>query len=77
MRQPLNTAVLDGIYDRLLDENLSVELASLIETNQASIQALPAEERSHGRDIAGLHGGNDVRLRAGRAGGQSYRQDNE
>src|ERR687895_2235567 len=38
--------MLDGRYDRLVDERLSAELASLIEANQASVAALPAEERS-------------------------------
>src|SRR4051812_16012518 len=46
MSRPLNTTVLDGLYDRLVDERLSAELAPLLGTNQASIQALPAEERS-------------------------------
>ena len=41
MNKPTSTAVLDGLYDRL-----SAELASLIEANQASVSALPAEERS-------------------------------
>ncbi len=40
------TAVFDGLYDRLIDERLSAELASLIQANQANIEALPAEERS-------------------------------
>jgi hypothetical protein len=38
--------VFDGLYDRLIDERLSAELAALIEANQASVEALPAEERS-------------------------------
>ncbi len=38
--------MLDGVYDRLVDERLSAELASLIETSHASVVALPAEERS-------------------------------
>jgi superfamily II DNA or RNA helicase/HKD family nuclease len=46
MSKPASTTVLDGLYDRLLDENLSAELASLIATDQASIEALPAEQRS-------------------------------
>lgn len=37
--------MLDGLYDRLIDERLSAQLASLI-PNQASIDALPAEEGS-------------------------------
>ncbi|MBM3393392.1 MAG: hypothetical protein FJY37_01860 [Betaproteobacteria bacterium] len=37
--------MLDGLYDRLIDERLSAELASLI-PNRASIEALPAEGRS-------------------------------
>lgn len=36
----------DGLYDRLVDERLAGELASLLHANQASIDALPAEERS-------------------------------
>jgi len=46
MNKPGEHNVLDGLYDRLIDERLSVELASLIEANQASVLALPAEERS-------------------------------
>ncbi|OGA69956.1 MAG: hypothetical protein A3G81_14005 [Betaproteobacteria bacterium RIFCSPLOWO2_12_FULL_65_14] len=46
MNKPASTTVLDGLYDRLVDERLSAELASLIEANQASVLALPAEERS-------------------------------
>ena len=46
MNKPAGTAVLDGLYDWLVDERLSAELASLIEANQASVHALPAEERS-------------------------------
>jgi HKD family nuclease len=42
---PTATA-LDGLYDRLVDERLSAELASLIQANQANVEALPAEERS-------------------------------
>src|SRR3954470_19714384 len=38
--------MVDGVYDRLVDERLSAELASLIEANHASVQSLPAEERS-------------------------------
>ncbi len=38
--------VLDGLYDRLIDERLAAELALLVEANQASVDALPAEERS-------------------------------
>lgn len=41
-----DVTVLDGLYDRLVDERLSAELASLIAANQASLRALPAEERS-------------------------------
>lgn len=37
---------LDGLYDRLVDERLSVELATLVQANQASLEALPGEERS-------------------------------
>ena len=36
----------DGLYDRLVDERLSAELALLIQAHQASIDTLPAEERS-------------------------------
>lgn len=39
-------SLLDGLYDRLVDERLSTELASLIQANQASVQALSGEERS-------------------------------
>ena len=46
MNKPVSTAVFDGLYDRLIDERLSAELASLLQANRASIQALPAEERS-------------------------------
>lgn len=38
--------MLDGLYDRLVHERLSAELASLIQANQASVLAVPAEERS-------------------------------
>ena len=37
---------LDGLYDRLIDERLSAEVAALLEVNHASIETLPAEERS-------------------------------
>lgn len=46
MTKPGMTAVVDGLYDRLVDERLSPELASLIQANQANVLALPAEERS-------------------------------
>lgn len=36
----------DGLYDRLIDERLSEGLAALIDANQTSVEALPAEERS-------------------------------
>lgn len=39
-------SLLDGLYDGLIDERLAAELASLIHANQASVEALPAEERS-------------------------------
>ena len=39
-------SLVEGLYDRLIDERLSAELASLIQANHASIQALTAEERS-------------------------------
>jgi len=45
LNKPIITAALDGLYDRLVDERLSAELASLI-PSQASVEALPAEERS-------------------------------
>src|SRR3954470_20875624 len=38
--------MVDGVYDRLVDERLAAELTSLIQANQASISALPAEERA-------------------------------
>ena len=38
--------MLDGLYDRVVDERLSAELAALIQANQASVAALPAGERS-------------------------------
>ena len=38
--------MLDGLYDRLVDERISAELASLLQANQANVEALPAEERS-------------------------------
>ena len=37
-----NVIALDGLYDRLIDERLSADLASLIQANQASVDALPA-----------------------------------
>ncbi len=46
MNKPASTSALDGLHDRLVDERLSAELASLIQANQASVEALPAEERS-------------------------------
>jgi HKD family nuclease len=46
VNRPVSTAPLDGLYDRLLDDRLAADLASLIQANQASIEALPAEERS-------------------------------
>ena len=36
----------DGLYDRLIDERLTAELTALLDANQASVEALPAEERS-------------------------------
>jgi hypothetical protein len=44
LNKPKSTSALDGLYDCLVDERLSAELASLLQT--ASIEALPAEERS-------------------------------
>lgn len=41
-----STEMLDGLYDRLVDDHLSKQLASLIEANQANVEALPSEERS-------------------------------
>lgn len=46
MNRLASTALLDGIHDRLVDERLSVELASLLQANEASLEALPAGERS-------------------------------
>lgn len=38
--------MLDGLYDRLVDERLSAELAPLIQASLASVHTLSAEERS-------------------------------
>src|SRR5688572_30907984 len=38
--------MLDGLYDRLVDEQLSAELVSILQGNHAIVRALPAEERS-------------------------------
>ena len=38
--------MLDGLYDRLIDDRLFAELATLVQANQASVAALSAEERS-------------------------------
>ena len=46
MSKPSSTTLLDGLYDRLIDERLSTELASLTKANQASVEALSAEERT-------------------------------
>lgn len=46
MSKPSSTAALDGLYDRLVDDRLSGELAALVEANHASVEALPAAERS-------------------------------
>ena len=46
MDKLISTPAFDGLYDRLVDERLSAELASLIQGNQAKVLALPAEERS-------------------------------
>ena len=46
MNKLTSTAMLDGLYDRLIDDRLSAELAALIQTNQASVLTLSAEERS-------------------------------
>ncbi len=39
-------ALLEGLYDRLVDERLSAQLASLLQARHASLEALPPEERS-------------------------------
>src|SRR5436853_4508703 len=46
MSKPSTIGALDGLYDRLIDERLSAELTSLIEADRASVEALPAAERS-------------------------------
>src|SRR5262245_45102886 len=46
MSRSISPTTLDGLYDRLVDERLSTELAALIQANQANVVALPAEERS-------------------------------
>jgi superfamily II DNA or RNA helicase/HKD family nuclease len=38
--------MLDGLYDRLVDERLSAELTALIQADHASVDSLSAEERS-------------------------------
>jgi hypothetical protein len=43
------SAMINGLYDSLLDERVSAELAALIEANQVNVKALPAEERSRAR----------------------------
>jgi superfamily II DNA or RNA helicase/HKD family nuclease len=45
-RENPSTTVLDGLYDRLVDERLSAELGSLLQASRATTHALPAEERS-------------------------------